>query len=130
MRGNQLANALKQTSENISITASVGRIEQASDFVTITDVRLKGNKMQIDVNYGGGCKNHHFQVIGSPLISKSLPPKRAIQLVHDANGDNCKMIIMKTLELDLKELAFKQEAGNIIYLTLGGWNQQIEYKFE
>jgi hypothetical protein len=119
-----------QKNENVAIAASIGRIDQASDPISISDVRIEGNKMLINVSYGGGCEEHNFQVIGSPMISKSLPPVRAIQLVHVANGDKCKMNVMKTLEVDLKELAYKQEAGSKIYLTLGGWSQQIEYTFE
>ncbi|MEN9999508.1 MAG: hypothetical protein RI922_2498 [Bacteroidota bacterium] len=119
-----------QKNENVVIAASIGRIDQASDPISISDVRIDGNKMLIDVSYGGGCEEHQFQVIGSPLISKSLPPIRSIQLVHAANGDKCKMNVIKTLEVELKELAFKQEAGSKIYLTLGGWNQQIQYLYE
>ncbi len=119
-----------QNNENVMITASIGRVDQASDPLSISDVRVKGNKLLIDVTYGGGCEEHQFQVIGSPMISKSLPPIRSIQLVHAANGDKCKMNVIKTLEVDLKELAYKQEAGSKIYLTLGGWNQQIEYVYE
>ncbi len=119
-----------QKNETIAISASIGRIDQASDPISISDVRVKGNKMLIDVSYGGGCEDHQFQLIGSPMISKSLPPIRAIQLVHFANSDKCKMNVIKTLEVDLKELSYKQEAGSKIYLTLGGWNQQIEYTFE
>lgn len=119
-----------QKNENVLIAATIGRIDQASDPISISDVRVIGNKMLIDISYGGGCEEHQFQLIGSPMISKSLPPIRAIQLVHIANADKCKMNVLKTLEVDLKELAYKQEAGSKIYLTLGGWSQQIEYTFE
>ena len=86
--------------------------------------------MLIDVSYGGGCEDHQFQVIGSPMISKSLPPVRPIQLVHNANGDKCKMNVTKTLEIDISEFTYKKEKGSEIYLTLGGWNQQIAYTYE
>ncbi len=118
-----------QNDENVMVTASIGRVDQASDPLSISDVRVKGNKLLIDVSYGGGCQEHQFQVIGSAMISKSLPPVRSIQLVHTANGDKCKMNVSKTLEVDLKELAYKQDAGSKIYLTLGGWSQQIEYVY-
>lgn len=126
----QSSKANSENDEHVMITASIGRVDQASDLISISDVRVKGNKMLIDVNYSGGCEVHQFQLIGSAMISKSLPPIRAIQLVHTANNDKCKMLVNKTLEVDLKELAFKHEAGSKIYLTLGGWNQQIEYIYE
>lgn len=119
-----------QKNENVVIAATIGRIDQASDPISISDVRIEGNKMLIDVSYGGGCEEHQFQVIGSPIISKSLPPIRSIQLVHSANGDKCKMNIIKTLEINISEFAYKKENGSKIYLTLSGWSQQIEYTYE
>jgi hypothetical protein len=119
-----------QKNENVVIAASIGRIDQASDPISISNLRIQGNKMLIDVSYGGGCEDHQFQVIGSPMISKSLPPVRAIQLVHVANGDKCKMNVMKTLEVDISDFAYKKENGSEIYLTLSGWSQQIEYTYE
>lgn len=119
-----------QNDENVMITASIGRVDQASDPLSISDVRVKGNKLLIDVTYGGGCQEHQFQVIGSAMISKSLPPVRSIQLVHTSNDDMCKMNVMKTLEIDISEFAYKKENGSEIYLTLSGWSQQIEYVYE
>ncbi len=116
--------------ENVIIVASIGRIDQASDPISISDVRAIGNKLLIDVSFGGGCEDHQFNLIGSPTISKSLPPIRLIQLVHVANGDKCKMNVTKTIEIDISELAYKKENGNKILLSLSGWNQQIEYTYE
>lgn len=121
----------KQT-ENINpmITATIGEINVPSDHVSISDIRVQENKLLIDVNYSGGCEEHIFQIVGSPMIAKSLPPIRAVQLVHNANGDKCKMMVMKTLEVDIKALAYQQEPGSTIFLTLDGWKERIEYTFE
>lgn len=112
------------------ITATIGDIPVPTDPITISGVKIIGNKMMLDVNYSGGCKDHSFEVIGSPNISKSLPPLRAIQLVHKANEDNCREYISKTLEIDITALAYKQEVGSVIYLTIDGWKERIEYVFE
>lgn len=121
----------KQTANsNPMITATIGEINVPSDPVSISDVRVQGNKLLIDVNYSGGCAEHVFNVVGSPMIAKSLPPIRAIQLVHNANGDQCKMMEMKTLEVDVKALAYQQESGSKIFLTLDGWKERIEYTYE
>lgn len=125
------ATDVKQTSNsNTMITATIGEINVPTDPISISDIRVQGNKLLIDVNYSGGCAEHSFSVVGSAMIAKSLPPIRAIQLVHNANGDQCKKMEMKTLEVDVKALAYQQEAGSKIYLTLEGWKERIEYTFE
>jgi hypothetical protein len=121
--------ATKMNSE-IMLKATIGDIETPSDIVQISDVSIIGNIISIKVSYSGGCKNHDFQLLGSANISKSLPPIRAIKLVHNANGDKCKKNVERTLEFEISDLAYKQEVGSIIYLTLGGWKDRIEYTFE
>lgn len=119
-----------QTNPSTMITASIGETDQTSDNFSITDVRVKGNTLSIDVNYSGGCEEHQFEMVGSKNIAKSLPPIRSIQLVHKANGDKCKKLVMQTIEVDIKALAHKQESGDKIFLTLDGWKDRIEYTFE
>jgi hypothetical protein len=127
---NQSSNSFSQTNEIIRITASVGRIEQASDSFSISNVLIKENKLFIDVTYAGGCEDHQFQLIGSSILTKSLPPIRSIQLVHNANGDNCKMNLTKRIEVDIKELSYKKEVDSKILFNLNGWETQIIYTYE
>jgi len=112
------------------LTATLGKINAPSDAVTIKSVRVEGNKLFLVVQYSGGCDKHTFQCIGSPAIAKSLPPIRAVQLVHTANGDACKKLIEQTLEIDISALAYKQEAESKIFLNLEGWAERIAYTFE
>ena len=118
------------TNSKTMLTAELGKINAPSDPVTIKSVRMEGNKLILAVQYSGGCENHSFQCIGSPVIAKSLPPIRSIQLVHTANGDACKKLIEQTLEIDISALAYKQEAESKIFLNLEGWAERIVYTFE
>ena len=118
------------TNTKTMLTAVIGKISTPSDPVTIKSVRMEGNKLILTVQYSGGCENHSFQCIGSPVIAKSLPPIRAVQLVHTANGDACKKLIEQTLEIDISALAYKQEAESKIFLNLEGWAERIVYTFE
>lgn len=126
----QTSTDTNQATELVRISSSIGQLDQISDPITISDVRLVGNKLFVDVTYGGGCKDHEFQLIGAPSLSKSLPPIRSIQLMHQANGDACKMLLTQTLEIDLKNLAYQQEKGSVIFLNLNGWKNTIEYTYE
>lgn len=123
-------NSKIETNSETMLKATIGDIETPSDIIHISDVTLKGNILFIKVSFSGGCKTHDFQLLGSANISKSLPPIRAIKLVHNANGDECKKMEERTLEFDISDLAYKHEAGSVIYLTLGGWKDRIEYTFE
>ncbi|MEY3236062.1 MAG: hypothetical protein RI883_163 [Bacteroidota bacterium] len=114
----------------LNIIASLGEINVPSDPTTITNVRIEGNTMFIDMSYTGGCEEHTFKVVGSEAISKSLPPVRSFQIIHSSKGDQCKKIIEETLTVDISKLTYKPVSGSIIYLFTEGWNNKIEYSFK
>lgn len=123
-------NSTIETNSETMLKATIGDIETPSDLIQITGVTISGNIMSIDVNYSGGCQEHNFQLYGSANIAKSLPPIRSVKLVHNANGDACRKLEVRTLVFDISDLTHKQEAGSVIYLTLDGWKDRIEYIFE
>lgn len=121
------SNALQN--DAIKITAEIGTTKEVSAPLEITGCKIEGNRMYLSVNYSGGCQEHSFKLIGSPNISKSLPPIRSIQLFHDNNDDSCRELISKVIVVDIKALAHKQEKESVIYLTLDGWNEKVTYTF-
>lgn len=124
--------SINQTAENsrLKVVATLGEINAPSDPIEITAVRVEGNTMFIDMNYSGGCEDHTFEVIGSEMISKSLPPIRSVQLIHTAKGDQCKKLVEETLIVDISKLAYKQENGSMIFLLVNDLKNRIEYTFE
>lgn len=110
--------------------ATIGEKSSVSNPIQITSVSINGNIMTIEVSYSGGCKLHEFQVIGSSMIAKSMPPIRSMQLIHTSNGDECKKLINETLTIDVSDLAYKKEKGSEIFLTLDGWKEKVKYIFE
>jgi hypothetical protein len=104
--------------------------ENGSDPIKILDAKIIKNQLQLNVSYSGGCEKHNFKITGDSSISKSLPPIRSVELFHFANGDACKKLIIEELLIDLSELAYKQEEGSEIYLSLNGWDQKISYVFK
>lgn len=114
---------------NIPVKATIGEFKE-SDHVVINAVRIVGNTLFLDVSYSGGCKEHRFEFIGSPVILKTLPPKRSVQLYHDSNEDVCRELVTNTIEIDLKELTYQPIAGSEIVLLLKGWDDPITYIFE
>jgi hypothetical protein len=112
------------------LSASIGKVPAEGHATTIRDAKIDGNKLILDVSYGGGCQEHHFDLVGNEAISKSLPPIRSIHLVHTGEKDMCKALIMKTLEFDISGLAYKQEKGSEIILKLEGWDGELRYVYE
>jgi hypothetical protein len=104
--------------------------ENGSDPIKILDAKIIKNQLILNVSYSGGCEKHNFKITGDSSISKSLPPIRSVELFHFANGDACKKLIIEELLIDLSELAYKQEEGSEIYLSLNGWDQKISYVFK
>jgi hypothetical protein len=105
-----------------------------SDGLEIQSAKIVGNTLSIEVAYGGGCKEHVFELYVSPALAKSLPPKGSLILTHDANQDGCYAFIRKSLEFDLLSLKdfFYNEKTIIFFLALNKdakvYKEGLEYK--
>lgn len=111
---------------NIKLTAEIGEFKD-SDLFEIQSAKIVGNTLLMVVNFSGGCAEHKFNFVGSPMIMKSLPPKRSVKLIHDKNNDSCRSIVTKTIEIDLKNIAYNQTIGSEIVFLLDGWDGQLKY---
>ncbi len=111
---------------NYQVKARIGKLGESSPF-TIDEMRLDGNTLFATVTYSGGCAEHKFEVVGSPMIMKSLPPKRSVQIGHDPNGDSCRGMVTRILEIDLTDLAYDPTPGSEIVLMFSGWDEGINY---
>ncbi|TXI85187.1 MAG: hypothetical protein E6Q37_06925 [Crocinitomicaceae bacterium] len=116
--------------KKIEAVGTLGQFPEESTPITIEKAKIEGNELVLDVSYGGGCQEHEFKLIGSEMISKSLPPIRAIKLVHIGNNDMCKALIMQTLKFDISAFAYKQEKGSEITLRLDGVKEPLKYVFQ
>lgn len=112
--------------------AQLGYSKQLPDSIqsfTVLSAHISGNTLSATVQYGGGCEDHVFTLEGSEAISKSLPPIRAIRLVSKGKKDACKALITKNLQFDISKLAYQQQAGSQIYLSLEGLNGNLLYTY-
>ncbi|MFM7667811.1 MAG: hypothetical protein ACKO7D_06435 [Bacteroidota bacterium] len=110
--------------------ATLGDNTQNSSQTTIYDAKLNGNTLVLSIGYTGGCATHTFDLVGSEMISKSLPPIRSINLIHNAKDEACKRAMYDTLFFDITNLAYKKEAGSVIKLNLAGWKEQLVYTYQ
>lgn len=111
--------------------AIIGEITKKTDPCRILEAKISGNFIEIEVQYGGGCVDlHGFELIGSPNLAKSLPPKRSVKLIHDKKDDLCKALVTKTLKFSITNLAESTKKGNKIILNLDGYDQELVYSYE
>ena len=111
------------------IKATLGATPETSDPFEIVNAWIEGNYMHVSVRYSGGCGEHTFQCIGSLQISKSLPPRRSLALIHTNHEDFCKKNISDTLIVDLKALTYQQTEGSEILLDLMNWKSPLLYVY-
>jgi len=119
----------QQGMKTTKVDAKIGEFAKTTDPLTIDTVLVEGNTMFIHVNYGGGCTTHEFELIGSPLLAKSYPPIRTLQLVHRANNDLCLAMVQNIIEVDISPLVETQKEGNEIFFVIEGWKQRIHHTY-
>ena len=88
----------------------------------IDSLGINGDVLSIFVNYGGGCKEHVFELYSDGTVAKSLPPIATLYLKHINNGDACRKLVMRELKFDISEIKMRGT------LTIKVTDQTIEYK--
>lgn len=104
------------------------------DPFSITNVTRENDMLSIAVSYGGGCAEHQFNLIGSISFMESSPVQMNILLSHNANGDNCEMLIMKDLTFSISPIKqlYQQvysETNGTVILNLDDTEDPIVYQF-
>jgi hypothetical protein len=100
--------------------AEIGDLNTESAAVDIQSAEIKGTSIKLVVSYSGGCAEHRFRLIGSPILTKSLPPQRSVKLIHTNNGDQCKKMITDTILFDITPLANNASKDKTVVLNLDG----------
>ena len=76
------------------------------DLYGVNKILLDGNELFVNVNYGGGCEDHIFNLVMEPNFWSGIPPVYYyFYLSHDANNDLCEAAITEhNLCFDISEL--------------------------
>ena len=76
------------------------------DLYGVNEIVLDGNELLVNVNYGGGCEDHIFNLVIEPNFWSGIPPVYYyFYLSHDANNDLCEALITEhNLCFDISEL--------------------------
>lgn len=100
--------------------------EKESSF-ELSNMNIDGDILSLTVSYGGGCKEHEFNLYFSGNYKKSLPPKAEFKLVHKYIEDPCRSIVEKTLKFNIS--GSKYEGQKEIVISINGFENTINYKY-
>jgi hypothetical protein len=123
------------TGENrASVQLVVNSSRWRQDAYEFIEMHVDGDRLDVTVRYGGGCREHEFALLVNPAFLESYPVQMHGVLAHDAKADACRALIQKTLQFDLNPLqrayraAYQTNTGRI-HLRVAGWPPVVEYSF-
>ena len=83
--------------------------DQPNDQVTVSDPKfvtgIGGHFITANVRYGGGCRSHEFKAYWDGSWIKTNPPGLYITLRHNANGDTCRAVFNRVVQINISEAA-------------------------
>jgi hypothetical protein len=74
------------------------------DQTIIQSSSLADDVLTLNIQYGGGCKEHVFALYGYSMFLKSNPPQAEVYLSHNGNGDMCKALLYQDIRFNLLPL--------------------------
>lgn len=98
------------------------------DTFELQSARIVGDTLLVDVAFSGGCKEHSFEMSTNKQWLKSLPPQINLNLIHRANSDDCRSMLMGTLRFDLTSIRHPQSRSIQIIINQDS-NQKILYTY-
>ena len=102
------------------------------DPATILQARIQGDQLMVQVQFGGGCRDHEFARYSGDAFLESSPVQMRLRLAHDDHGDACRALLGRDLTFDLTPVkdAYRQQYGShgavILQLYAPGAAQPIE----
>jgi hypothetical protein len=114
------------TKEVKILTPTVGPINW-KDLFSIKNVSITSNLLQIEVQYGGGCKTHEFILYVDSILIDGDPPILNFTLCHNANGDACKAIVSETLVFNIKPVEGLYSGPSPLQVQINNKNMGIKW---
>ena len=105
------------------------------DAYALNAARIAGDKLTLNLSYGGGCAEHEFTLVAAEAFIESSPVQLAVHLAHDAHGDPCEAWLTTDYEFDLTAIRdrYQQQygsaAGRIVLSLAGVPAGSLEYVF-
>jgi len=104
--------------DNLTLQVVPGITPPLGDAATITSASVDGNRLAVEVQFGGGCATHRFGMATDGFEGLSMPPYYTLFLAHDARGDMCEALLTRQLMVDLRPLQAIASPGGVLLLRL------------
>lgn len=75
-----------------------------SDHFLVDSAWVAGDSLILELQFGGGCRDHVFQPYCSAYVLESNPPQVDIHIHHLGGQDPCKALLFRRLAFDLSPL--------------------------
>ena len=119
---------LPEASSEITIRSSSSlQIDRlSSDQFSIVSATPYPDHFEIIVEYGGGCEEHHFELLWDQSIAESFPMQTWMTLVkYKKEGLICDALVYDTLNIDYALIENYDPEDMIVHLANGSNNQMI-----
>lgn len=71
------------------------------DCADILAAEVRGNRLHVQVRFGGGCTAHEFSLVRTGGVVETRPVQIYLQLTHDAKANPCRALLTRDLTFDL-----------------------------
>jgi hypothetical protein len=115
------------------VTQDIDGPRWPNDPVSINTAEIRGDSLELSVQYGGGCRDHEFGLVTNGIFAESYPVQTWVKLAHDANGDMCKALVSSVLRFDLSPLkalynnAYQTNTGIMVIHVASGLSVTYEW---
>lgn len=106
-----------------------------SDPFEASQPKLKGDVLQLDVSYGGGCEDHFFTAYSTGKFDDASPVNIDLFISHDANNDSCEAYLSEQLEIDLSTIkeaflvTYPDAESRVMNIRIKNQKMMITYQF-
>ncbi len=101
-----------------------------NDAFEIKSAEIIGNDLILNVTFSGGCQEHEFKAYSNNTYMKSMPPILGVFIAHNANNDNCREVVEKTLRFDLTSVKYPgKDSDYTLMIRINNWKGDLEYKY-
>ena len=100
----------------------------------IGSAAIAGDRLSVEVSFGGGCEEHDFTLVIGAAFAESDPVQLQAEIAHDANNDACEAYLTETRVFDLGLVRTRYRdwygpgAGEVVML-IKGVGESLSYVF-
>ena len=94
---------------------------------TILDASINKDILSLIVQYGGGCKEHYFNLFTKGVFEDESSNRLRFFLEHNYNEDFCKKLVLDTLDFSLRN-KLSIEKIKSVEIEIDSYSKFLNYK--